>query len=125
MSGSAGLSSRLAEPVLAGTVTGIRVKARPAGENCRFAGCSAVARTRSLSPLHHPLTKLRALRRRSERVHDQEAAGCTRLLGSRREVERSPMDRKLWLSIIAAMIGASLLVAAATAAPAKNQASKT
>ena len=35
------------------------------------------------------------------------------------------MDRKLWLSIIAAMIGASLLVAAATAAPAKNQASKT
>ena len=33
------------------------------------------------------------------------------------------MDRKLWLSIIAAMIGASLLVAAATAAPAKNQAS--
>ena len=35
------------------------------------------------------------------------------------------MDRKLWLSIIAAMIGASLLVAAATAAPAKNQASTT
>ena len=35
------------------------------------------------------------------------------------------MDRKLWLSIVAAMIGASLLVAAATAAPAKNQASKT
>ena len=35
------------------------------------------------------------------------------------------MDRKLWLSIVAAMIGARLLVAAATAAPAKNQASKT
>jgi len=33
------------------------------------------------------------------------------------------MDRKLWLSIAAAAIGASLLVAAATAAPAKNQGS--
>lgn len=33
------------------------------------------------------------------------------------------MDRKLWLSIAAAAIGASLLVAAATAAPAKNQTS--
>ena len=33
------------------------------------------------------------------------------------------MDKKLWLSIVAVAIGASLLVAAATAAPAKNQAS--
>jgi ABC-type oligopeptide transport system substrate-binding subunit len=32
------------------------------------------------------------------------------------------MDKKLWLSIVAVAIGASLLVAAATAAPAKNQA---
>ena len=33
------------------------------------------------------------------------------------------MDRKLWLSIIAVMIGAGLLVAAATAAPTKTQSS--